>query len=72
MFLVFTSFMHTVVVLIHIHNDLRKMKLRRSVRVKYLLDFQFPLLDRYSYSIFHFRVFSRYFMLNLIFVLSFN
>ena len=41
------------------------------VRVKYLLDFQFPLLDRYSYSIFHFRVFSRYFMLNLISFLVF-
>ena len=26
------------------------------VRVKYLLDFQFPLLDHYSYSIFHFSV----------------
>ena len=35
-------------------------KLRRSVIVKYLLVFQFPFLDRYSYSIFHSRVFSRY------------
>ena len=29
----------------------------RLVRVKYLLVFQFPFLDRYSHSIFHFRVF---------------
>ena len=38
-----------------------------GVRVEYLLVFQFPFLDRYSYSILHFRVLSRYFMLNLIF-----
>ena len=43
-----------------------------SVRVKYLVVFQFPFLDRYSYSIFHFRVLSRYFVLNLIFCQSFN
>ena len=43
-----------------------------SVRVKYLLVFQFPFLDRYSYCIFHFCVFSRYFMLNYIFWFTFN
>ena len=52
--------------------DRRSADLDRSVRVKYLLVFQFPFLDRYSHSTFHFSVFSRYFMLNLIFVQSFN
>jgi len=43
-----------------------------DVRVKYLLVFQFPFFDRYSYCIFHFCVFSRYFMLNYIFWFTFN
>ena len=42
------------------------------VRVKYLLVFQFPFLDRYSYCIFHFCVFSRYFVLKYIFWLIIN
>ena len=72
MFLVFHSFIHTVFLVDPYSQRSSPRKLRRSVRVKYLLVFQFPFLDRYSHSIFHFRVFSRYFMLNLIFVLSFN